>query len=141
MAVENIGAGDKFRLPRGHINDQLLMAIARAFASDALPLKASFIEYGMPAGFLEDLTGQIRAFESAVNAQEGGRRESITATAAIEEAIERGMQLVRRLDAIVRNVFRDQPAKLAAWESARHIEHASHRSKERPPAPAPPVVD
>jgi hypothetical protein len=127
------GLEDKFRLPRGKVNNQELLASARAFVADALPLKATFIAYGMPADFLDDLNDDIKAFETAVGAQETGRRERVTATAAIDEAIERGMQIVRRLDAIVHNIFRDQPAKLAAWESARHVERAPKRAKKETP--------
>jgi hypothetical protein len=129
------GLDDKFRLPRGAANDQELVAAARAFATDALPMKATFIEYGMPADFLDDLNDDIEAFDAAVSAQEAGRRERVTATAAIDEVIERGMQMARRLDAIVYNVFRDQPSKLAAWKSARHVERAPKRKKETPPSP------
>jgi hypothetical protein len=127
------GLDEKFRLPRGNATDQELLAAARASAVDAVPLKTNFIEYGMPADFLDDLDEDIEAFEVAVSAQEAGKREHVTATAAIDEVIERAMQMVRRLDAIVHNVFRDKAAKLAAWESARHVERSPRRKKQTPP--------
>lgn len=86
---------------------------------------------------VNDLQADIETYEAAVNAQEAGRRLHITATAAIEEAIQRGMKIVRRLDAIVRNVFRDDPAKLAAWEHARHFERTPRRKAATPPPPQP----
>jgi hypothetical protein len=130
MAEETPGLDDKFRLPRGHVNDQTLIAAARAAAIDAVQYKAMFIEYGMPATFIEDLNEDVADFEAAVNAQATGLRQRVTATAAIDEIIERGMKIVRRLDAIVRNAFRDNPAKLAAWESARHVERAPRRKAD-----------
>lgn len=138
MAEETPGLDDKFRLPRGRANDQTLLADARAFATDALPLKATFIEYGMPAYFLEDLDEDIADFEAALNAQSTGKRQRVAATAAIDDLIERGMNIARRLDAIVRNTFRDNPAKLAAWLSARHIERSPRRKKDAAPPPPPP---
>ncbi|HEX3561075.1 MAG TPA: hypothetical protein VHU19_17910 [Pyrinomonadaceae bacterium] len=39
------------------------------------------------------------------------------------------MTAVRRLDAIVRNKFRDDPPTLAAWEHARHVERAARVPK------------
>jgi hypothetical protein len=39
------------------------------------------------------------------------------------------MNATRKLDAIVRNKFRDDPAALAAWESARHVESATRTRK------------
>lgn len=136
MGEDVPGLEDKFRRPRGSISDQALLAIARAAALDAPAFEASFIEYGLPADFLEDLNADIAAFETAINAQESGRRGHVTATAAIDEIIERGMKIVRRLDAIVRNRFRDDPARLAAWLSARHVERAPRRRKTTPTPPA-----
>jgi hypothetical protein len=127
------GLEDKFRLPRGRANDQELLAAARAFAADALPMKATFIEYGMPADFLEDLAEDIQTFVDAVELQETGKRDSAVATAAIDDLISRGMQIVRRLDAIVHNILRDKPDKLAGWERARHVERLPKRKKETPP--------
>ena len=127
MGEDTPGLEDKFRRPRGGITDQALLALGRAAATDAVEFKERFIEYGLPADFLEDLNADIAAFEAAINAQETGRRKRVTATAAIDEIIERGMKIVRRLDAIVRNRFRDDPARLAAWLSARHVERAARR--------------
>jgi hypothetical protein len=127
------GLEDKFRLPRGRANDQELLAAARAFLADALPMKATFIEYGMPTDFLEDLEDDIQAFVAAADIQETGKRDSAVATAAIDDVISRGMQIVRRLDAIVYNILRDQPAKLAGWNRARHVERAPKRKRETPP--------
>lgn len=134
------GFDDKFRRPPAGSSDQVLLAFAIAVAADAPPVQAVFLEYGMPADFLEDLNEDIADFQAAANAQSTGRRQRVTATAAIDDLIERGMKIVRRLDAIVRNIFRNDPAKLAAWESARHVERSPRRRKgtTTPTPPAPP---
>jgi hypothetical protein len=134
MAEDVPGVNDKFRRPPGNCSDQALLATARAMAADAVEFKERFIEYGLPMDFLEDLNADIAAFEAAINAQQSGRRGHVTATAAIDEIIERGMKIVRRLDAIVRNRFRDDPARLAAWLSARHVERAPRRRQATTPA-------
>lgn len=124
------GVGEKFRLPRGN-SDQTLLATARSFATDAEPLKAEFIRYEMPADFLEDLAADIASFESATSGQNSGLENQVSATAAIDEAIERGMKAVRQLDSVMRNKFRGDAPTLAAWERARHTEGASHKSKSK----------
>jgi cytochrome c553 len=51
------------------------------------------------------------------------------------------METLRELDPIMRNLFEDDPAALAAWLTARRIERAPRRKKredEEPPAPAQP---
>jgi hypothetical protein len=56
---------------------------------------------------------------------------------------EQGLEAVHELDAIVRNVYADNAAELAAWESASHVERAPRRAdddeEEEPPAPPPPA--
>lgn len=101
------------------------MQTARAFAVDAAPLKAEFLRHGMQESFIEDFKEDIADLERAVGQQNTGRGAHVSATASVEEASERGLNAVRKLDAIVRNKYRDDPATLAAWESARHLERAS----------------
>lgn len=138
LAIGMPGLEEKFRMPR-KASDQELVNTARTFAADASPLKAEFIRHEMPADFLEDLQSDIDAFEEAINQKNVGRDTRVTATAAIDDVIERGMILLRQLDAIVRNKFRDDPSKLAAWTSASHVERAPRTRREQgatTPAPA-----
>jgi hypothetical protein len=132
MAIDIPGIEDKFRMPRGD-NDQILLAAARAFASDGVPFKNQFVEYGLPAAFIDDLNEDITAFGVAVGDRNAAIDEHVGATAAIDAQIERGIIAVRRLRAIVPNRFRDNPAKLAAWTSASHVENAPQR--KAPPQP------
>ena len=41
-----------------------------------------------------------------------------------------GLTAVQRLDAIVVNKLRDNPAELAAWASARHVERAHAKAAQ-----------
>jgi hypothetical protein len=61
-----------FRRPRPNTNDQTLLATARAFAVAATPLKPRFVEYDMPADFLDQLSASIANFEQTVNRQNLG---------------------------------------------------------------------
>lgn len=135
LALDNAGLEDKFRMPRGG-SDQTLLNAARSFLSDAELMKAQFIGYGLSADFLDDLTDDIAAFEQAVGEKNTASNSQIAATAAIDEQIERGMIAVRRLRAIVPNIYRDNASKLAAWTSASHVESAPQ--KREPPAPVNP---
>lgn len=139
LSLTTPGLEDRFRLPRNN-NDQLLINTARAFARDALPFAAQFIGFGLPETFLADLNEAIEEFEQAINRQNSGRDAHVAATMAIDEALERGINLVRQLDAIVRNKHRDDPAQLAAWQSASRIERSPQRAQpQTPPPPTPPA--
>lgn len=141
MALATPGLENKFRAPRS-VSDQALLSAARAFAADALPLKAEFTRRGLPEDFLEDLSADIEAFEQAITQTIQKREAQVAATAAIDESIERGVNAVRELDVIVRNKFAADPATLAAWLSASHTQRTPRRSpadsNAPPPAPAPP---
>jgi hypothetical protein len=132
MAFDTPGLEDKFRLPRMP-KDQELLSAARAFAADAQPLAAEFARRGLPTDFLADLASDIESFEQAVNRKTEGRAAHVAATAAIDNLIEDGMKRLRQLDTVVRNIFADDPATLAAWVSASHVERAPRR--KQPDAP------
>jgi hypothetical protein len=57
----------------------------------------------------------------------------VEATAEIGESIQRGMVARRILDGIVRNVYKSNTGKTAAWTSASHIEK-SPKKKDTPTA-------
>jgi hypothetical protein len=125
---------DKFRmLSRG--SDQALLTAARNIAADAGPFVSEFVRREMPENFIEELNNKIKLLEKAINDQNLGTGDRVLAVTAIDQNIERGMDIVRELDSIVRNKFRKDPAKLAAWETARHIERAPHPAVEQTSAP------
>lgn len=133
MARTIHGLEQKFRLPRA-LKDQDLIAVARMFATDAQPLKAEFIKRGLPANFLEDLNDDIAAFEEAITQRTQGTSTQVTSTAAIDGLIEKGMEIVRELDPVMRNMFDDNPGKLAAWLSASRVERAPRSKATQQPA-------
>lgn len=140
MSFTTPGLDDKFRLPR-NAGDQACLAAARSFAADAAPLAAEFIRRGLPADFIADLNADIEAFDNSIGTRARKTGRHIAATASIDDAIERGTNAVRELDAIVRNIFRDDPATLAEWTSASHTERAprsaANRSRTTPTPPPP----
>ena len=108
MSDDAIGIDDKFRVPRNN-NDQQLLAAGRAFAADAMPLSAQFIAHELPADFLQDLQDDIAALETAITEQGSGRGEHVAAGAEINAAIEAGEAAKRKLDAIIRNKYANNP--------------------------------
>jgi hypothetical protein len=129
MAQTVSGLREKFRVPR-NATDVEILATAETFVTDATPLKNDFIEYGLPATFLEDLNVLMADLREAMDQQAAGRRQQVTSTASLSDILSRAYLALKRVDPIVRNTFRNQPNKLAAWESARHVERAPRRSTQ-----------
>jgi hypothetical protein len=137
MANEVPGIDEKFRVPRAE-NDGLLLQAARAFVTDATPLSAQFIAHELPSNFIADLIADIAAMEAAISDQSGGLGTHVAAGAAIDDMIDSGVLTVRKLDAIMKNKYWNDPARLAEWTSASHTERAPRRSEAAaPPAPPP----
>ena len=75
MAISTPGLEDKIRRPRQK-TDQAALTTARAFLSDAEPLKEEFIKYGMSKDFLDELRTSIeRCSKRSANARTIGKRE------------------------------------------------------------------
>jgi hypothetical protein len=135
LALDTPGLETKFRMPRSG-TDQALLTVGRAFAANAVPLAGACQQHEMPANFIDELHAAIMALEEAISGRARNRDSRVAATASWEATVERGIKAVQRLNAIVRNKFRDDPAALAAWESASHVERRSR--PVAPPQPAPP---
>ena len=138
MDVEGNSISEKFRVPpKG--NDQMLLNAARAARINSQPLKDQFIAHELRADFLEDLDADIAALERSMTSQSTAVGDHVAAGVAIDEAIERGNEIVRRLDAIVRNKYADNAPVLAEWTSASHTERSPKRKAGASPAVTPPA--
>jgi hypothetical protein len=131
MESAHPGITNTFRVPKNN-GDEALINSARAFVSSTTPLKDEFIQHELPVTFIDDLTSAIADFESAAGSKNLNTGRRVSATAALKDALERGMQLKRELDPIVRNKYRANAAKIAAWESASHVQRAPKRAGTSP---------
>jgi hypothetical protein len=126
MESDYPGISNTFRMPKSN-GDEALINSARAFVGAARLKKDEFIVFELPETFIEDLTEAIAKFEEAAGTKNLNTGKRVSATAALRDALERGMRLKRELDPIVRNKYRNNPAKLAAWESASHVERPAKK--------------
>jgi hypothetical protein len=135
MRVDDPSFENKFRMPPSG-SDQALLASARTFAINVAPYVSEFVSREMPEDFLEELNKIIDLFEKAISDQIVGVGNRVTASEAIDQDTKRGMDTVGELDSIVRNKFRKDPIKLAAWEKAKRLERAPRPAvDEETPAP------
>lgn len=122
----------KFRLPYPR-SQQSILATARSFATEAVPYEAQFVEYGLPANFITELNADIAKFEAALDASDSAESERAGAVGGLTDAFKRGMDINRRLSAIVKIKYRDDPKKLASWLVASHLERPP--KSDKPPTP------
>lgn len=139
MADTVPGLDNKFRLPRNS-NDQELLATARSFAMDVVPFSAQFVAHELPDDFIGDLDSDIAALENAIDRQSNAVGDHIAARAALDDAIGRGVDAVRKLGAIVKNKYGERPAVLAEWTSVSHTERSRRRSAPAILSPSAPTT-
>jgi len=129
-----------FPRTRSNNSDSTLIAVARSFATAAIPFKALFVEYDLPAGFIDSLKADADALERQISLQSESTGARVGANASITETLKRADEIVDKLDVIVRNKYRNDPAKLAAWESARHLERTARTKRNGDAPPTPPTA-
>ena len=133
LNIDDPGFQRLFRVPDND-NDQLLLAAAREFVDGARQYATEFASLGIPATLADELDADITAMETAMSAKASGQMETVGATAGIDEQIEDGMKSEKILDSIMKNVYFDNPVKLAEWATSRHVKRAS-KKQETPIVP------
>lgn len=123
MVYEFPNINEIFRVPR-NLTDAGMVALANAFIAEIPPYKNDFERYGLSDKFDTDLQADIDAYEATLPATGTAIDERVEATADLGAAIRRGMIAHRILKGVVRNKYRNDVGKLAAWLSASHIEKA-----------------
>lgn len=132
---EEAGIELKFRLPRRR-SGQNLLATGKSFAADAAAFEEKFVEYGLDEGFIDDLKGIISKIESHGAQADSAADSRAEATGGLAAAVKRGTEISRKLDSIVRIKYANNPAKLAAWEVASHLEKRPQTKKDAGDNPA-----
>lgn len=121
-----------FRVPDDN-NYQLILATAREFVEQATLHIAAFGRLGIQQALIDALAADITALEEAISSKAAAHIEGVGATAGVDAEIERGMRAEKILDAIMQNVYDENPVKYSEWKSARHV----RRRNPKPPDGAP----
>ena len=120
LSIDTPGIDRKYRLPRGH-GELALLTAAHMGVQHAHETVARFVAHGMPSTFLDDAAANIGRLERAIHASAVAKNARVAARARLHVDLRAALIAVRRLDAIVPNVLRRNPAALAAWRHARRV--------------------
>lgn len=131
MAYQFPGIDLKFRLGN-NLSDANLLALGRAFRQESGEFEADMIAYDLPADFRDDLQTDTDAFEQSLSEPGTAIDAQVAATAELAAAVRRGMIAKRILDGVIKNKYRNNVGKLAAWLSASHVEKAPKKKKVEP---------
>ena len=134
IALTTPGFDNKFHLPSSG-SDQALLASAVSFVTEGTPLLATFVASEMPADTFTVTQALIDQFKATGVGQDAGKTKQVGATAAMKDNRHKGELMLETLNGIVPNKYKNNPAVLAEWHTASHVERPSHHTNKTP-APA-----
>jgi hypothetical protein len=129
LSIDTPGIDRNYKLPRSN-GDLALITAARTCVQHAQEVAARFVAHGLPSTFLDDVMADIERLELAIHASATAKNARVAARVRLHVDLHAALIAVRRLDAIVPNVLRGNPAALAAWRDARRIGGRSARGKK-----------
>ena len=121
LADDAPGIENLFGLPRNR-SEQSILAAARAQYAAAEQYESQLKEYDLPADFRQQMQTLIQNIEAANNQADASGETRSGSTSGLKAVLDRLAALSRKLDAINRNKFRSDPAKMGAWLTASHLE-------------------
>jgi hypothetical protein len=133
------GTAQSIRGPRSS-SYQALLAAARSLLEQVATVKTAIVSYGAAADFDETIQDLIAEVEEATGRKSSGRSEQSGGTAGMAAKAKEGVALVKRLDAVMTFLLRNDPSLKAAWKSTSRIERDPVSAKSTTaaaPAPAP----
>jgi hypothetical protein len=129
------GFEQNFPAPSGKDKNELLTE-ARAVAPKAVENKALFMKRGIKKEYLESGAEFVEDFEEALGVARGALSSRGEAVGGKASAYDAADEFFDSLNDFVKNYYRDQPQKLAAWKIATRVE----RSPQKKDAPNPPTA-
>ena len=125
------GVRELFLMPRSG-SYEALIARANAFLDKIGPIKAVFVDRGLPADFDEQLAMKLVAVDSASATRDSGRSDRVGGTAGLDAKADQGIAMLREMDSILSYQYRNDPALLASWKSACHVDRDPSRAEDEP---------
>lgn len=128
-----------FTLSRGSMSYQEIIEKADSFIADAPANKTYFDKYALTTEFFTELETDTAEFREAAHGQADASRTNVGAHADTEAILKDTLDTRGELDRALRNHYRNNPAKLAEWLTASHIERKKKRDDEPPTDENPPT--
>lgn len=91
-------------------------------------LRSKFIGFELPVDFVADLRADRGALDAANAAKHQDNQKGLQSTAAISALLNDAQDVVAQLDAVMRNRFSRDAAKLHAWKQTSRVERGARHS-------------
>jgi hypothetical protein len=133
------------KLPQTALSTERLSAAAYGMAQAAAPHSDLFTAAGLPADFMTQLTAAADAMIAPVSDRAQIRSNLRGATTGLQTKLSAARRVVGVLDSFVQSALKDDPAQIAAWNSAKRVQlfgggkptSTSNSASTPTPTPAP----
>jgi len=132
-AKERPELANQFKLPSATGPYKDFITGAKAILAKATVERELLVRKGLGEKLLEELGQLVTQFEAATDSVHSGRRAHVGARADLGTVTDEIVEQVNLLDGLNRQRFRDDPERLAAWESARNIVGPFQAKSPTPP--------
>jgi hypothetical protein len=125
------------KMPANGVSVQRLAAAAYGMADTAAKYSHIFTRATLAADFAPRLTAAADAMIASIGERTKSRLVHRGATQGLATSLAAGRKIVRILDALVKSRLQEEPARLAAWQSAKRVKQPASRLTVAAPTAAP----
>ncbi|HTR79980.1 MAG TPA: hypothetical protein VMH39_17830 [Gemmatimonadaceae bacterium] len=109
------------KAPALDVRSQSLVGLANAMVEGATPYAQTFIDEGLPATFLADLTAAAAALNTAITTQGTTKAQTVAATAALTAALKQGRASLNVISTQVVTALAGNAPLLKQWANVKRI--------------------
>ena len=124
VIVDMPSAAPALRLPDSSVDQQGLITAATAMATQAQSYEQLLVAHGLPANFIAQLQNATALLDQALTTRRQATAARKGATSTITTEFQAGRKALELIDTMMEHALADDPASLAAWESAKRVKAA-----------------
>jgi len=128
IGIDAPGFAERFLLPANLKPSALTTAASQVLVElGGEGVSARFVGYELPETFVSDLADDLDELESIRDLSDNAEIGRSDQAVSLGSAIQSGLLIVGKLNAIMHNKYTRQPEKLLAWRKASYTERAAQR--------------
>lgn len=128
------GTRDRYRFSAS-MSHQVLLATGRSFAAGGAEDLALLISYGAPASWPDRMNDACQEYEDSFGQQDSAIGSRIGKNAELNQKMNQLTTLKATVGHLVKNYCDGNPAALASWTAAAHVEAPPKKKPPTPPTP------
>ena len=119
---------DHFKIPKISLDNNEYISKLDGIVGRATEFQAQFIAHGAPADFVTTLQNAMTTYTTTSGTRVQAQQTRTDASKALTVSLTAGRQALQHLNAIVHRVYGNDPATMAVWLQAKHVDGVKSRA-------------